>query len=173
MEEVLKLAIHKLAKKHLLIIGKEENQRRKLVDQIIGQSNFETFRFPEGMKSVEEYIDFVKAKKLFKPWYSKKGKFNDNQILDFHRDWILENPALVVIEAFDEMEEAWRLDLLQSYLVEVAFRAKGQKVIHLIITQKKEAPLFSKLAEEIRVPEGDRRTKRQILAGSLEVIELE
>jgi len=169
MIETLKLI---LKKKHLLIIGKFETERSRLISELILQTNFETFRFPKGMNSIDEYITFVRKKKLFTPWYSKKGKFGSNQILDFHRDWISENNSLVVFEEFQDMEERWKLDLLDSYLSEVENRKKGQKIIHLIISQEKEDGLIDKLSKSARLLENERRTKRQIIEGSLEIIEL-
>lgn len=162
-----------LDKKHLLIIGKSEIDRHRFVSEIIQQTNFETFRFPKGIKSVHEYVDFVRKNDLYTPWYSKKGKHGTNQTLDFHRDWIAENNSLVVLEEFQDMEERWKLDLLDSYLTQVEIRKKGQKIIHLIISQEEEDDLIDKLCEKTRPRENERRTKRQIIEGSLEVITIE
>ncbi len=104
-------AIEKLNKKHLLIIGGTNVQRQKLIDEIIKGSNYEFFRFPKQMRTIDDYIDFVRKEKLYQPWYSKKGKFGTNQVLDFHRDWISENNSLVVMEEFQEMEQIWKMDL--------------------------------------------------------------
>ena len=164
--------IQTLSKKHLLIIGGTKIDRKNLIDKIINQTNYETFRFPKGMKSIQEYVDFVRKENLYQAWYSKKGKFNINQILDFHWDWIAENNSLVVMEEFKEMEERWKLDLLGTYLDEVEHRKKGQKNIHLIISQDVEEDLIDKLCERIRPQEKERRTKRQIVEGSLEIVEL-
>jgi len=172
MEELVEIAKNKLNKKHLLIIGNSEIKRSKLITQIIEQTNFETFRFPKGIKSIDEYIEFVRTKKLYEPWYTKKGKFGSNQILDFHRDWISDNNSLIIIEELENMEERWKVDLLKSYLNEIAIRKKGQKVIHLIISQESENNLLQKLEEEIWIPKNDKRTKRQIIEGSLEKIEI-
>lgn len=172
MEEFIQIVIEKLNKKHLLIIGNNETERSELITQIIQQTNFETFRFPKNMKSIDEYIEFVRTKKLYEPWYSKKGKFGSNQILDFHRDWISDNHSLVILEEIENMEERWKLDLLKPYLNEVATRKKRQKVIHLILSQESENNLLQNLEEEIWIPENDNRSKKQIIEGSLEIIEI-
>jgi len=164
--------INILSKKHVLIYGKSEVDRKSFIDQIIEKTNFETFRFPKGMKSIDEYIEFVRTNKLYEPWYAKKGKFGSNQILDFHRDWITENHSLIILEEFQNMEERWKLDLLKSYLEEVAFRKKGQKIIHLIISQENQNGLLNLLDKVFGIPENEKRTKRQIIDGSLEIIEI-
>jgi len=164
--------ISTLKKKHLVILGKTEIDRTNLINQIIPLVNYETYRFPKSMKTIDDYVDAVRNKKLFEPWYSKKGKFGTNQILDFHRDWISENNSLVIMEEFQGMEVRWKLDILRSYLDEVAFRQKDQKVIHLIITQESENDLLNNLSEQIGIPDNDRRTKRQIVDGGFELIEL-
>lgn len=163
-------AISTLKMKHLLVIGKTETDRTNFINQIISKVNYETFRFPKRMKSIESYVEVVRTKKLYEPWYTKKGKFEINQILDFHRDWISENNSLIIIEEFQQMEESWKLDIMRSYLDEVAFRKKNQKVIHLIISQENENDLLGKLREQIAVPDDDRRTKRQIVDGGIEII---
>lgn len=165
-------AIRTLKRKHLVIVGKTETERTSFINQIIPKVNYETFQFPKRMKSIDDYIDYVRTKNLYNPWYTKKGKFGINQVLDFHRDWISENNSLVIMEEFQEMEERWKLDLLRSYLDEVAFRKKNQKVIHLIISQENENNLLTKLSEEIGVPDDDRRTKKQIVDGGIEIIEV-
>ncbi len=167
-----KNVINILEKKHLLIVGKTETDRTNFINQIISKINYETYRFPKRMKSIYDYVEVVRAKNLFEPWYNKRGKFGTNQVLDFHRDWISENNSLVIMEEFQEMEESWKLDILRSYLNEVAFRKKNQKVIHLIISQETENDLLAKLGDQIGVPDDDRRTKKQIIDGGIEIIEI-
>lgn len=67
--EILKI----LDKKHLLIVGKSETERRNFVGYIIENTNYETFRFPAGMKLFHEYSDFVKKEQLYQPWYEAKN----------------------------------------------------------------------------------------------------
>ncbi|MFK8102316.1 MAG: hypothetical protein AB8G15_07325 [Saprospiraceae bacterium] len=159
-----------LYRKHLLLIGGTEKTRQQAITALIEKTNFETFRFPKGMKDIDTYVNFVQKKKLFTPWYEKKGKYGINQVLDFHRDWISKNHALVVLEEFQEMEEASKLDLLASYLNEVAHRKKDQKVIHLIISQATEDGLIDQLSKIIKPSLTGKRTNNQVVQGSIEVI---
>jgi len=124
------------------------------------------------MKTIDEYIEFVRTKKLYEPWYNKKGKFGSNQILDFHRDWISDNHSLIIMEEFENMEERWKIDLLKSYIDEIATRKKNQRVIHLIISQENNNELLDKIEKEIWASENDKRIKKQIVEGSLEIIEM-
>lgn len=165
-------ALNTLQKKHLLIIGGTATQRQQMIDELINQANFECFRFPINMRTIDDYVGFVRKAQLYRPWYEKKGKYGLNQVLDFHRDWIRENNALVVMEEFQQMEEIWKLDLLQTYLAEVENRKKGQKIIHLIISQPHEAGLVDKLCEVIRLKENEKRTERQVVEGSLSIFEM-
>lgn len=166
-------AIEKLNKKHLLIIGGTDVQRQKLIDDIIKGSNYEFFRFPKQMRTIDDYIDFVRKEKLYQPWYSKKGKFGTNQVLDFHRDWISENNSLVVMEEFQEMEQIWKMDLLKSYIDQIKNRKKGEKTIRLIISQENENGLIDDLSTEFYGNEKDQRTPIQIIKGSIELVEIE
>ncbi len=161
-----------ITKKHLLIVGGTEMERRKMISKLIEKTNFETFRFPRGMKSFEEYIDFVRKEKLYTPWYETKGKHGINQVYDFHFDWIHDNHCLVVIEDIHMMEEPWNLNIISLYINEVENHKKGEKFIHLVISQDEEYDLIEKLSEEIYLSENENRTKRQIVEGSLKVIEL-
>ena len=110
-----------LNKKHLLIIGKSEIERRNFVSDIIQSANLATFRFPAKMRLFDEYLDFIKKEKLYTPFYEARA-YSGDQIFDFHFDWISENNSLVVMEEFDLMEERWRIELLRIYLnvIEVA-----------------------------------------------------
>lgn len=163
-------ALRKLSKKHLLILGGTPDQRKDLVGQIISGANRDFFRFPKGMKTIDEYVDFVRKEGLFRPWYEKKGRYGTNQILDFHRDWIAENNALIILEDLDEMEERWKLDLLKTYFREIQNRQKGEKKIGLVITQEEEGGLIQKLADQVYISENDRRNSTQIINGSVEVM---
>jgi len=48
-----------LNKKHLLIVGKSEIERRNFVSYIIENVNYETFRFPAKMRLCNEYYEFI------------------------------------------------------------------------------------------------------------------
>ncbi|PTX62304.1 hypothetical protein C8N46_103404 [Kordia periserrulae] len=160
-----------LNKKHVLIIGKSEIERRNFINDLIVGLNFEVYRFPSNMKLFDEYYDFVKKKKLYEPWYKAKS-YNGSQILDFHWDWISENNALIVMEEFEQMEESWRIELLRIYLNEIENRKKGEKKIHLIISQESENGLTEKLAKVIDIRENERRTEKQVVQQNLEIINI-
>lgn len=160
-----------LNKKHLLIIGKTEVERRKFVNDLIQGVNFELFRFPSKMKLFGEYCDFIKKEKLYEPWYEAK-RYNINQILDFHWDWISEHNSLIIMEEFAEMEERWRIELLRIYLNEIENRKKGEKKIHLIISQESENGLTEKLSAVIDISENERRTEKQIVEQNMGTINI-
>jgi len=160
-----------LNKKHLLIIGASEIERRSFINDLIVGLNFEVFRFPSNMKLFDEYYDFIKKEKLYEPWYKAK-KYNGNQILDFHWDWISENNSLIIMEEFEQMEERWKIELLRIYLNEIENRKKGEKKIHLIISQENENGLIEKLANVIERRENERRTEHQIIAQNLETLNI-
>ena len=158
-----------LNRKHLLIIGKSEIERRNFINDLIVGLNFEVFRFPSNMKLFDEYYDFIKKEKLYEPWYKAKS-YNGNQILDFHWDWVSESNSLVIMEEFEQMEESWRIELLRIYLNEIENRKKGEKKIHLIISQESENELTEKLAKVIDARENEGRTERQVVGQNLEII---
>jgi hypothetical protein len=100
--------INILNTKHLLIVGKSEIERKVFISEIIKNANFETFRFPSKMKSFDEYHNFIKTHRLYSPWYEAKS-YNENQILDFHWDWISQNNSLIIMEEIDLMENIWKI----------------------------------------------------------------
>ncbi len=161
----------KLNKKHLLIIGKTDIERKKFINDLLEVVNLEVFRFPSNMKLFDEYFDFIKKEKLYEPWYDAKT-YNGNQILDFHWDWISDNNSLVVMEEFEQMEERWQIELLRIYLNEIENRKKGEKKVHLIISQENENGLIEKLARVIDKRDDERRTERQIVEQNLETLEI-
>lgn len=166
-------ALKILSKKQLLITGKTVKERANFVTEIIEAAHYQTFRFPNGMETINEYLLYVEKHNLYDPWYTKKGKFNFNQIMDFHWDWIHENHVLIIMEEFDRMEESWKLDLLRTYLEVVENKEKGQKNIHILISQESEDDLVDKLSEIIRSDNPGNRSGRQIVKGSLKILELE
>lgn len=161
-----------LLKKHALIIGESHSARKKFINGLISNMNFETFRFPENMKSIQQYIDFIKREGLFSPFYESNA-YNDNQILDFHWDWISENSSLIVLEEFGQMDPRWKMELLNTYLNELESRKKGKKKIHVIFSQPKEDGLIEELSNFFEPKKNDKRTKRQIVEQNLCVFNLE
>ena len=169
---MIEIALKKLVKKHLLIVGGSKSQRQKLIDGIISKANLEYYRFPMGMNMIDEYVNYVRKENLYRPSYDKRGKYGTNQILDFHRDWIAANNSLVIMEELQEMEERWKMDLIETYTSQVQNQKKGEKTIRLIITEKSENGLIKKLQEDIFVDVNEKRTKKQVVDGSIEVIDL-
>ncbi|WP_420573455.1 hypothetical protein [Kordia sp.] len=160
-----------LRKKHVLIIGKSETERRHFINQLLNIVNYETFRFPKAMRTIDEYFNFIKKHQLYQPWYPQKS-YNSNQILDFHWDWITENNSLIVMEEFQYMEKQWQIELIKEYINAIENHKKGEKHIHLIISQDSENEIVSEISETIFIQENERRTKIQIMAQNLEIIDL-
>ncbi|MEM6684344.1 MAG: hypothetical protein AAF617_01000 [Bacteroidota bacterium] len=123
------------------------------------------------MKTFDEYYDFVKKKQLYRPWYEAK-KYNSNQILEFHYDWISQNNSLFIIEEFEYMEETWRIELLRIFINENESHKKNEKKIHLIISQQEEDGLINKLSEVIHYREKERRIRTQVVEQNLKIIDL-
>lgn len=163
--------IETLKKKHLLIVGKSEIERRNFVTTIIENANYETFRFPSKMRLFDEYYDFIKKEQLYNAWYEAKS-YNGNQILYFHWDWISENKSLLVLEEFDFMEESWKIELLIFFIKEIENRKKGENKIKVIITQDVENGIIEKVSNVINTKENEKRTKRQIIEQNLELINI-
>jgi hypothetical protein len=163
------IIINTLKKKHLLIVGKSEIERRNFVSCIIENANYETFRFPSKMTLFDEYCDFIKKERLYKPYYEAKS-YNPNQILDFHWDWITENNSLLVLEEFDFMGESWKIELVRIFINEMENRKKGQEKIKIILSQENENGLIDKLSNVMNIKENGKRTKRQIVEQNLEMI---
>ncbi|MDI9312059.1 MAG: hypothetical protein QM535_17730 [Limnohabitans sp.] len=160
-----------LKSKHLFITGKTAFDRSNFVKKLISEVNFETFRFPPNMTNFNEYLNFVKEEKLYKPWYDSKS-FSNNQIVDFHRDWITESNSLVILEEFEQMENRWKMELLRLYTNELIERKKGNEKIHLIVTLENENGILNNLAEIIENPTNERLTNSQIINQNIAHIEL-
>ncbi|MGH1383783.1 hypothetical protein [Kordia sp.] len=160
-----------LKKKHLLIIGKTEIERRNFVSELVQQLNLATFRLPSKMKIFDEYCNYIKKEQLYRLWY-KGQKYSSNRILEFHYDWLSENNSLIIMEEFQSMEERWRIELLRIYVNEIDTCKKNDKRIHLIISQKEEDDLIEKLSKVIHLRENERRTQKQVVEQNIEIIDL-
>lgn len=165
-------AINLLFKKHVLIVGKSETERRSFINDLLSKVNMETFRSSLYMENIDDYINFIKRNKMYAPFYEAKS-YSSDQILDFHWSWIAEtHGVLVILEEFDRMEQIWKLQILKDYIQAVENRTKGQQVIKLIVSQQEENELLKELETIIDVTETDRRTKSQALLQSLAVVDL-
>ena len=162
-----------LKRKHIVVIGKTKKERHQFINKIVEYSNFETHRFPIGMKDFYEYIEYVKKNSLFSPSYSSRGKWNFDQVYDFHQDWMIGNNCLVVMEELQEMEAGDYSEILGLFLDEIKRHKKGDRFIHLLISQENENGLIEKLIPYIYLEEKENRTTQQIVEGSFEFIDLD
>ncbi len=159
-----------LKKKHLLIIGKTEIERKKFISELIKVVNYQTFRFPKQMKTLDDYVDFVKKNKIYNAWSESQ---NINAVMEFHEDWLIDNNSLVILDEFQYMEEPWKLEIIRMFLNQIDYKKKGKDAIHLIISQENEDNLVEKLANSLfPIRENERRTKKQIIEQNLKIIDI-
>jgi hypothetical protein len=78
-----------------------------------------------------------------------------------------------VLEEFGQMEQRWKMELLKTYLTELESKKKGEKKIHLILSQPNEDDLIDELSNLFEPKKSDNRTKRQIVEQNLCVLDLE
>jgi hypothetical protein len=154
--------------KHILICGKTEKERLQSLNYILGSSDLEVFRFPLSMRSFADYLTFVQSKNLFLPSYEIKGKYNLNQIFDFHIDWIAENNCLFVFEEFQNADEKFRLEILRIMINNLEIHKKlATKIIVLL---DEEIELINNLRSVIRATEY--KTKNEVIDSNLQIISI-
>ena len=154
--------------KNILIFGKSEVDRHIYLNKILLQLNFEIIKFPKRMTDISQYIDTIRKKSLYTPFYESKKRFNSNQLLDFHRDWIAENKCYLILEEFQQMEESWKLEILRILLENCEINKNSASLF--IITLDEEDKILSKLFEIITP--NQYKTSKQIVASNLEIIEI-
>ncbi|MCY0969083.1 hypothetical protein [Chryseobacterium wangxinyae] len=155
-------------KKHLLIVGKTEEKRHKKLSKILENNNLELIRFPKSMNFQFDYLNVVQAKKLFSPFYETKGKYNNNQIFDFHIDWIAENNCLFVFEEFQLVDDKFNLEIMRIMINNL--EANRQSATKVIMTLEDEAWLMNSLTEIVN--ETKYKTKAQVIQSNLQIIAL-
>jgi len=155
-------------KKHILIAGKTEKERHKSLNKILENNNLELTRFPKSMKSLSDYLNVVQAKKLFSPFYDTRGKYNANQIFDFHIDWIAENNCLFIFEEFQEVEDKFGLEITQIMINNL--ESNHDSATKNIITLEDETGFINSLSEIVY--ETKYKTKDQIMESNLQIIAL-
>jgi len=155
---------HFTFEKHILIAGKTEKERYSSLNQILENNNLELIRFPKSMRSLSDYINVVQAKKLFTPFYETRGKYNANQILDFHMDWIAENNCLFIFEEFQFVDDKFRLEILRIMINNLETNHQGTK---LIVTLENEMSLIKCLGEI--VDETEYKTKVQVVQSNIQI----
>lgn len=170
---MVEFAVKKLKRKHLLVVSGNEGKRRKFIEEVILLANLDFHCAPVGMKTIDEYVDFVRKEELFNAWYEVKGKHGSNQVLDFHRNWLLQNNSLIILPELSQFEERWKLDLLKSYITAIQDPYERNRRIHVIISQEEEDDFIQTLYNKYRVSENEKRSVEQIINGSIEVITLE
>lgn len=154
--------------KHILIVGKTEKERNKSLSQILENNHLEIIKFPKLMKSFSDYLNVVQSKKLFSPFYESKGKYNLNQILDFHIDWIADNNCLFVFEEFQKIDDRFGLEIMRIMINNLEVNHKSATKI--IMTLEDETCLINSLAEVVN--ETKYKTKDQIIQSNLQIIAL-
>ena len=152
--------------KHVLIIGKTRTERHKFLVELSSNLSYQIVWFPSSMTSFDEYLQTVKIKKLFNASFPAKGKYNFNQIYDYHRDWIENSNSIFILEEFHKMEEAWKIELLRMFIENLEKSKHGTTL--LIISQDEENGLLSKL----KVNSTDNKTSAQIINSNLKIVEI-
>lgn len=153
-------------KKHIMIAGKTAIERKKKLDQILDKNDLEIFTFPKSTKSLSDYLNVVRAKKLYFPYNETKGKCNLNQIFDFHIDWIAENDCLFIFEEFHEVEEKFGLEIMRLMINNS--EANRNSATKILITLDDEAGLINHLSELVN--ETEYKTKAQVVESNLHII---
>jgi hypothetical protein len=154
--------------KHILIVGKTQIERHKSLNQILANCNLEFIKFPVSMKSFPDYLNIVRSKKLFSPFYESKGKYNLNQILDFHIDWIADNNCLFVFEEFQNVEHGFGLEIMRIMINNL--EANHKSATKIIITLEDETELINNLYEIVN--ETKYKSKVQVVESNLQIITL-
>ena len=152
--------------KHVLIIGKTETERHKFLIELSRHLSYQIIWFPSSMTRFDEYLQTVKIKKLFNASFPAKGKYNFNQIYDYHRDWIENSNSIFILEEFHKMEEAWKIELLRMFIENLEKNKHGTTL--LIISQDEENGLLSKL----KVNSNNNKTSAQIINSNLKIVEI-
>ncbi|GAA5091303.1 hypothetical protein GCM10023210_18520 [Chryseobacterium ginsengisoli] len=154
--------------KHILIVGKTQIERQKNLVHMLEYSNLECIRFPTSMQSFSDYLHIIQSKKLFSPFYETKRKYNLNQILDFHIDWISENNCLFVFEEFQKVEDKFGLEIMRIMINNL--EANNKSATKIIMTLEDETELINNLNEIVN--ETQYKTKTQVVESNLQIIVL-
>lgn len=154
--------------KHILIVGKTEMERRKRLAYILGNCDIEYVVFPKSMRSFSDYLNVIRSEKLFSPFYESKGKYNLNQILDFHIDWISDNNCVFVFEDFHKVEDKFSLEIMRLMINNLETNRKS--AVKIIITLEDETELINNLNGIVN--ETKYKTKTQVVESNLQIIVL-
>lgn len=154
--------------KHILIVGKSEFDRNKYLNEILLNTNLECIRFPKPLDSIYKYIETVQKKELFHPCFPSKKSYNFNQILDYHRDWIIDNRSLLVLEEIQELEERWKIELMKMFINNL--EENKNSGARCIITMENENMLFQNLLT--KVAETNDKNSKQVIESNLLIVNL-
>ncbi|GEN75679.1 hypothetical protein [Chryseobacterium hagamense] len=155
-------------RKHLLICGKTEEERKKQLNDILDSCPLEIFRFPKAMISLNEYLTFVQSEGLYSPFYETKGKYNLNQIFDFHLDWITENNCLFVFEEFDKADHKFSSEIFRI-MINTLEKAR-KSAVKIIGSFEDESELIRNLNEAVN--ETPYKTQSEVVKSNLQIIYL-
>ncbi|WP_294299229.1 hypothetical protein [uncultured Chryseobacterium sp.] len=153
--------------KHLLICGKTEKERKAYLNDVLDACDLEIVRFP-SMRSFDDYLKWVRSKGLFSTFYETKGKYNLNQIFDFHIDWITENDCLFVFEEFDKTDERFRVEILRIMINLLEVHKKS--AVKIIASLEDENELIRDLNEIVN--KTPYKTQSEVIKSNLQIIVL-
>ncbi|MFD2034020.1 hypothetical protein ACFSKL_04415 [Belliella marina] len=167
-------------KKHILIVGKSEKERKDYVDDIIATTDKVVYRFERNLNDFDEYIEQVRNLFPFIPynWNEQNPKkWTLNQIWDFHLDWTDDTfNILIILEEFDKIEDNWKTEIIRDYFTTTYDQEKARKShlnFQLILTLPEENQLIKNVVSEFGKDVNEKRSEEQIIHGKLEVINLE
>lgn len=169
---IIKNAVRKIKSNHLIIALGTKDQQQQFVQDVIRQTNYATHVPRQPIRTINDYVEFIRDHELYQAWYHSKKKFNSNQLLDFHRDWLIDNNSLLVLEAFHELEDRWKVDLIQGFIE--AQQHGNSKNTRAIITLDQLGDWYDMLFDiNWFKRKKDKRTNQQIVMGGLEIIYLD
>lgn len=167
-------------KKHLLIVGKSEKERKNYVDNIISSSNKVIYRFERNLNNFDEYLEQVRNIFPFIPYNwdeQNPKKWTLNQVWDFHFDWTDDtNSILIILEEFEKIEDEWKIEIIRDYITTSYDQEEANKSnlnFQLIFTLPEENELLQKVISQFALNENEKRTEEQVVKGKWEVVNLE
>jgi len=167
-------------KKHYLIVGKSEIERKKHIDSLISYSNRVRYRFERNLNSFDDYIEQVRRVFPFIPYNwdeQNPKKWTINQVWDFHLDWTYDtNNILVILEEFEKIEDKWKIEIIRDYFTTSYDQEEASKSnlnFQLILSLPEENELIQQVISKFVLKENDKRTGEQVVLAKLEIINLE
>lgn len=169
-----------LNRKHIIIVGRKHDDRRKFLNDLIASTDKQVYRLSPNLRTFDDYIEQVRKIFPFVPtdWKEQNPKnWTRNQIWDFHLDWTENTHSiLIIIEEFGEMEPDWKVKIIRDYIQTSYYqegKSNGQLNFQLIVTQDKDGDLIAKMIPIFGLTENEKRTEEQVILGKLKVINLD